>query len=846
MKIRYIYSLTVALLFSVFAAEAKTVTPDEALSRAKSTQAMRSMSARKAPGVRPSLAYTQVTQSGSPAAYVFNYAGGRGYMILAGDDVAMPVLGYNEQGNINADALPPQLEWWLQEYARQIEYAAAHGAMPVSSSARPAGPEVAAIAPLIKTHWDQGEPYNGKCPILNAERTYTGCVATAMAQVMKYFNYPEVGQNSISYNDDDGCGKRLTLNFAQRRFDWDNMLDNYTPGKYTEEQAEAVASLMQATGYSVKMSYAADASGALAMNIRHGLIRYFNYDPNMEYALRSYYSTTEWKQKIIDNLQNVGPILYGGASMLGGGHSFILDGYDGNGYFHFNWGWSEMSDGYYLLDALNPSSLGAGGGAGGGYNFTQDALFGVQPPTGKPAEEEVIQLTQQGSLSATVENDSLKLGLEGESQCMWVNYNPTTMKINMGALFVSQTNPSATPVAVVVSTRPFQVQPGYGIPPSSLEMGIPIEKLNLPDGKYTVTMCTRENEVEDAPWIDVRTNYGYSGTIVFEKKGSECTVTTTPSVEIEITSAEFTRGLYIGCNTEVKLELANHSDFELTRGFAPILFFEDGSAAFLGESVMVTLAPGEKTTKTWNTGFTALSQQAAYLNADTTMVFTIFDESTGNTRSNDILEEVKMSANPGMPALKFNQQPTVVNATRREKVIDGNMKFHTRYYVSDLSDVHVQSNFTLQSGVIAYPVVACIVSQEGSQMAIEAYDGYPVFMSEADEQHQFDTHMNFLQGEVGKTYYLALAIIVNGNLQAISNMNEIAVEQTTGIDGISAGNRQLSFDGHRLTADGCDIQVYNMQGAQVLNGKGSVDTDVLPSGMYIARTGSETLKFTVR
>ena len=845
MKRRYIYSLTVALLFSVFAAEAKTVTPDEALSRAKSTQAMRSIAARKAPGVRPSLAYTQMTKSGAPAAYIFNYAGNRGYMILAGDDVAMPVLGYNDQGSIDAEALPPQLEWWLQEYARQIEYAVAHGASTVSRDAQPEGPKAQAIAPMIKTYWDQGAPYNNKCPMLNAQRTYTGCVATAMAQVMKYFNYPAVGQNSISYNDEDGCGKRLSLNFAKRRFDWDNMLDTYKAGEYTDAQAEAVASLMQAAGYSVKMSYAADASGALAMNIKRGLVRYFNYDPNIEYALRSYYSATEWKQKIIDNLQNVGPILYGGASMIGGGHSFVLDGYDGNGYFHFNWGWSQMSDGYYLLDALNPSSLGTGGGAGGGYNFTQDALFGVQPPTGKPVEEQPIQLTQQGSMAGEVVNDTLKLDLEGESQCMWVNYNPETLKIQMGAMFVSQTNPTANPVAYVVSTRPFQVQPGYGVPPQSLVMDIPIEKLNLPDGKYTVSMCTRDNEVKDAPWVDVRTNYGYSGTVLFEKKGKEYTVTATPSVEMTITSAEFTKDLYIGCSTEVKVELVNNTDLELTRGVAPILFFTDGSAAFLGESMLVTLAPGEKVTKTWVTGFYALTEEASYLNANTDMVFTLYDESTGNMYTDEVLEDVKLMASPGVADVTFNVKPMVANAVRKHKVLGSDLKFRTRYYVNDLSDIHVQSTFTLEDGVIAYPVVACVVSEEGTQMAINTYDGNTIFMADSGAQHQFDAHLSISQLDPDKTYYIVLAAIINGSFQPISSMSEIALE-TTGVDDLFDEDKQLHYNGHTLTADGRTIVVYNAQGAKVLSGTDSVGTNALPRGIYVARAGDETLKFTVK
>ena len=845
MKRRYIYSLTVALLFSVFAAEAKTVTPDEALSRAKSTQAMRSIAARKAPGVRPSLAYTQMTKSGAPAAYIFNYAGNRGYMILAGDDVAMPVLGYNDQGSIDAEALPPQLEWWLQEYARQIEYAVAHGASTVSRDAQPEGPKAQAIAPMIKTYWDQGAPYNNKCPMLNAQRTYTGCVATAMAQVMKYFNYPAVGQNSISYNDEDGCGKRLSLNFAKRRFDWDNMLDTYKAGEYTDAQAEAVASLMQAAGYSVKMSYAADASGALAMNIKRGLVRYFNYDPNIEYALRSYYSATEWKQKIIDNLQNVGPILYGGASMIGGGHSFVRDGYDGNGYFHFNWGWSQMSDGYYLLDALNPSSLGTGGGAGGGYNFTQDALFGVQPPTGKPVEEQPIQLTQQGSMAGEVVNDTLKLDLEGESQCMWVNYNPETLKIQMGAMFVSQTNPTANPVAYVVSTRPFQVQPGYGVPPQSLVMDIPIEKLNLPDGKYTVSMCTRDNEVKDAPWVDVRTNYGYSGTVLFEKKGKEYTVTATPAVDMKIASVELTKGLYIGCSTELTMELENNSDLELTRGVAPILFFTDGTPAFIGESILVTLAPGEKVSKTLVTDLTAMSQQAAYLSATTDMVLSLYDESTGNLYTDQVFDNVKIQAYPGTPTLQFNQQLTVANATRVAKVMGSNGKRVLKYYVSDMSDVHIQSTFTLQKGMIANPVVACIVSEEDSQMAIDAYDGYTIFMSEAGETHRYETHINFQKSEPDRKYYVVLAMIVNGGFMPVSSMYEIAAE-TTGVDDIAAGDASLSFNGHTLTADGQTIQVCNAQGAEVLSGHGRLGTDTLPRGIYIARSAGQTLKFTVR
>lgn len=845
MIIYRIHTLTLMLSLTTFAALSRTVTPDEALARANAVPQARAMSAANVSSTaKPALVHTQVTEAGEPAAYIFNNAGDTGYMVLAGDDVAWPVLGYSLTGKIDRNSIPPQMQWWLQEYARQIEYARANGAENAAADARPAVPSTQVIEPLIKTHWDQGEPFNGKCPMLNAQRTYTGCVATSMAQVMKYFNYPETGRYSISYNDESGCGKRLSLDFSKIHFDWANMLDNYLPGKYNEAQANAVATLMQAAGYSVRMSYAADASGALAMDISRGLKRFFNYDPNMEYALRSYYSTTVWKQKIIDNLAEVGPVLYGGASMLGGGHSFILDGYDGNGYFHFNWGWSEMSDGYYLLDALNPSALGAGGGDGGGYNFTQDALFGVQPPTGKPAIERPLQLTQQGALTASVTADSLKLGLDGESQCMWVNYNPETMKIRIAALIQSQTNPDQAPIAVELSERPFQVQAGYGIPPQSLVMGMPLEALDLPDGKFSIRICTRDNEVEDSPWVDVRTNYGYAGTVLLDKNGADYTVTATPAVDIKIRSAQFTQDLYIGCSTEVRVDIANNSDIELTRGLAPVLFFTDGSVAFLGQSVLVTLAPGETMTKTWITDFTAMSQQAAYLSTETDMIFTFYDESVGLMYTDDFIEQVRLKANPGMPQLTYTKNPTITNA-RREFYSDDDMHVKYIYVVSDPSDMQIESAFTLKSGVLAYPIVACVTSLEGEQYAIETYNGYTLFMSRAGQKHDFSTVLNFAQAQPGKRYYLTMALVLPQGLQSISDLYEFTIEDS-GVDNITATGSEIVYSDGRLSAPGRDIAVYNLQGALVLSGTETVTTESLAAGVYIARAGGKTLKFTVR
>lgn len=160
---------------------------------------------------------------------------------------------------------------------------------------------------MIKTSWDQGEPYNGLCPVLNGMRTYTGCVATAISQIMYYFKYPEVGVGKISYNDDQGCGKRLTWDLADHPFYWDDMLPAYRTGAYDEDQAYAVAELMKSVGAAVRMSYGADASGALSILTGDALVKYFNYDPNIDYVVRSYVSASRWDEMVYNNLANVGP-----------------------------------------------------------------------------------------------------------------------------------------------------------------------------------------------------------------------------------------------------------------------------------------------------------------------------------------------------------------------------------------------------------------------------------------------------------------------------------------------------------------------------------------------------------
>lgn len=818
----------VALACGVAPLYAATLTPAEALSR------LNAMPRKAAPAdmtASPVLAHTARATDGTPALYVFTPAAGKGYMIVSADDVARPLLGYSSVGSFDAAQQAPAMRWWLEEYTRQIEYAAAKG-LPYKENTVPEGRH--AIEPMIKTAWDQGEPYNQLCPIVNGARSYTGCVATSMAQIMNYWKYPAVGTGVISYNDNDGCGKRLTWDFSAHPFDWDNMLDRYRPGEYTEEQATAVATLMKSAGSSVRMSYAADASGALSMNSALGLVKYFNYDPNLLYTLRSYVSTTEWDRMVYDNLAEVGPVLYGGASMLGGGHSFIIDGYDGEGYYHFNWGWSELSDGYYALDALNPSSLGAGGGTGGGYNFTQDAVFGIQPPTGKPVEERPVRITQNGTLSGTIDGDILKLTLIDEAEPMWVNYTPQTITVAFGVIIERQGGDEPSEPVTATVADPLKLQAGYGAQAKYMGCQVDLATLDLADGTYKVTMATRVVGSDDQQWQPVQPNYGFSNYIILNKTGEAYTVEVLPAVNYTVDSVELLNDLYYGCLLNINVTLTNNSDIEISRGAAPALYYGT-TIAFMGEGIMVSLKPGETVTRQIITPLTAMSNQFSQILSETEFYFTLFDETSYRVMSDEIFAKITMYPNPGTPTVTISPRLAIEGSHY--------VPLGGYYRVNDPADIHVTGGLTLQSGFVGYPLYVLLLSAPDAEGNMEIIDfrGKAAFLSEEGDSAPVDEHFNFSAAVPKTTYYFTLAYGVMGSFVPVSDdMLRFRVADPAGVEDV-AGANGLGRYGDSIVGDGF-IEVYNLGGICVASGTDNVSIAALAPGIYIARCGSAILR----
>lgn len=336
------------------------------------------------------IAYTE-RNNDLNVAYIINRQNDKGYVVLSADDIFPAVLGYADSGAFDSGNIPPAMKSWLRNYSSQLKYALTNGYRKANLSD---AADMAPISPLCTTKWNQGKPYNDQCPVIDGTRAYTGCTATAMAQVLFVNKTPKVGTGSHTYVTST-TQETLTFDFGATTFNWDNMLDDYSTTKYSPVQGTAVATLMLACGNAALMNYEKNASGAYLYDALYGMVKYMGVDKSAALLERDYYSYSEWNSIIYNELKNGRPVLYDGSNYEVG-HSFVVDGYAGDGYYHVNWGWSGMSDGYFLLTALDPAEQGAGGSTDG-YNFYQDALVNVM--AAKDDSKYQLLVYQRGNLA---------------------------------------------------------------------------------------------------------------------------------------------------------------------------------------------------------------------------------------------------------------------------------------------------------------------------------------------------------------------------------------------------------------------------------------------------------------
>lgn len=328
--------------------------------------------------------------------YAFNLTGG-GFVIIAGEDRAPQVLGYSDKGRLDFNNLPYNVKGLLDSYKREIEFLQTYKGDDLVPVNKNLTATAGGVDPLIKTTWGQEDPYDWQCPVYQGQYCAVGCVATAMAQVMKYWQYPEGSSSLSSYY----CNKiRQTVSaLPATTFDYSLLLNSYchwdydnsqlVQDTYTDAQAQEVAKLSRYCGQAVQMSYHPDGSGAYTSDQRNAMVS-FGYRSSAKYVQKSSssgwgwgssgYTTAEWEALMKTELDAGRPILFAASDTGGdGGHAFICDGYSSDGTFHFNFGWYGTCDGWYVSTALNMTHRS---GDYLRYNTGQEMVIGIEPPEG--------------------------------------------------------------------------------------------------------------------------------------------------------------------------------------------------------------------------------------------------------------------------------------------------------------------------------------------------------------------------------------------------------------------------------------------------------------------------------
>ena len=307
--------------------------------------------------------------------YIFNLQQQGGFVVISSDDSFDSVLGYADSGNCDPADLPDGLKAWLAYYDDCTE-AVRRGVAEACPPHRIYSSEV--ITPLITSKWAQREPYNALCPVDNGTVCPTGCTATALAQVMRYHRFPTGYTTAIpSYTT-------LTKNIVMPRlsatlFDWNNMPDELNAGS-SQTSINAVAKLMLYCGQATSMNYCADGSGAYTYIIPDRLPRYFGYPQTMHYVYRQSYDEQQWDSLLINELRNKQPVIYTAYNNVSQGHTFICDGYDGNGLFHLNWGWAGVGDGYFRISVAHATNEDLSDHVKNYHlSINQTALLGLKP-----------------------------------------------------------------------------------------------------------------------------------------------------------------------------------------------------------------------------------------------------------------------------------------------------------------------------------------------------------------------------------------------------------------------------------------------------------------------------------
>jgi len=432
-----------------------------------------------------------------------------GYLITLGeiDPTESPiVIGYSEKGNLDAALANPNFQHWLASYCDYVDYLKSEMGYTEQQlrelwTIGTEDDQLGNVEPLCHTRWGQLSPYNYYCPKDSEGNVcYTGCVATAMAQVMYYHQWPASPHGTGTYFDPIESQQYVPLD--DYKFNWSAMLESYE--HFNPTSRDAVARLMWACGLAINSQYTGYGTSAYVCRVAHGMIENMDYSHSIRYLRREYCNSSEWIETLRTELEAGRPVIFGGQSRIDGGHCFVIDGIDSQNFLHVNWGWYGEEDGYFNVNYMFPV-----GNAKSGFVFTQEAVIGIQKPG---EDEESLRFDQPLSLQGGLSFSNANPTRRGTFSVVFneiENYTGYDFEGHIGlALYQNDQR-----LEVLKSTA-LSLEEVKGLEKKTLMLSVPAK---YAEGKYElrpVSLCDINSD-----WLDML-----------------CPVTTTGSIILDITA----------------------------------------------------------------------------------------------------------------------------------------------------------------------------------------------------------------------------------------------------------------------------------------------------------------------
>ena len=570
-----VYSFLMMLTLCSLSVHAQFVTPEAAKRKAAEF-----LSARSDEGDGPSKVRKKIDPStmrvtdASASIYAVNVED-EAFVLVPKNGSLDDVLGYCDNGAFDADNMPENFRVILHDMEQEVAILSEAENDEAAKSIRKATRK--AISPMINSRWNQGEAnetgnvFNCQCPKYTYSNgvsyyCYTGCVATAMAQLMYFYKYPTTTKKTIpAYTSNSSIGYLSSLEVTT--FDWGSMQDEYLGTELVDlssYRAMAISKLMKYCGYAAQMNYGTGGSMASDQKMVNALIEYFGYNPNAYSADRTCYTLEEWDNLIYNELSAGRPVLYSGSS-TSVGHQFIVDGIDSSGKFHVNWGWGGQYDGYYLINVLNPHTTTSAGSSKtpDGYTIDQMAVIGMQP-----------------AKTAVLTGPTVVTAKDNGSNVAFDFYNRTnavaSMYLGIGVISNGSVTKTLTTSSVATSFNPNQGWGDYGISYSSLAA-------YLSAGTYKVSVIY---SLDGKTWYPCAgSDMNYVDVTVANNAVKSCVVhPLTPS--LSAFSAKLTTNGYVNVPQEVEVSILNGNSDNFT---GVVTMYADGVQT---TNAGVYLAPG--------------------------------------------------------------------------------------------------------------------------------------------------------------------------------------------------------------------------------------------------------------